>query len=90
MITGLRKGSFGNSLVIKRQNYHNNVHTFLYVLTFVILIKLKNYNYRRLVKLLKKYFEVKLWNPRRLHLKIITNLQLMLYGKGWNLNQNGN
>ena len=56
MITGLRKGSFGNSLVIKGQNYHNNVHEFLYFLTFVILIKLKNYNYGMLVKLLKKRF----------------------------------
>ena len=56
MITGLRKGSFGNSLVIKGQNYHHNVHEILYLLTFyMILIKLKNYNYRMLVKLLKKY-----------------------------------
>ena len=56
MITGLRKGSFGNSLEIKGQNYYNNVHKFLFFLTFVILIKLKNYSYRRLVKLLKKRF----------------------------------
>lgn len=54
--------------------------------------KVKNYNYRRLVKLLKKkdFAEVKLWNPWRLHVKIITTLQLMLYEKGWNFNQNGN
>lgn len=54
-LTGLRKGSFGNSLVIKGQNYHYNVHEVLYLLTFVILIMLENYNYRRL-KLFKKRF----------------------------------